>query len=103
MIEKGAPGMSYMGHIGPVLNLGKGDSLVSVVIPALRNIDALVIALANATINQTVLDGNPPGPPTRQLPLQRLGLAQARKRSSQRVIEDDIDPIDHVGVIVLPI
>lgn len=66
--------------------------------PTLRNHHFVTIHL----VHDAMLVGNSAGPETCQIVLQRLRLAQARKRVALNVTNQLIDFAQHLLVILLP-
>lgn len=72
-------------------------------IPALRHIQRLRIALAADAIDQSVFAADPAGPPARKVAAQRFGLAGALERVAAAFGDQGIQLCEHFGIVGLPV
>ena len=55
-------------------------------------------SLADDPVNQAMLEGDPPRPPSRKDTPQRFRLADARECSPLDVVDESVDPLRDLGV-----
>jgi hypothetical protein len=65
--------------------------------PALRDLQLLGRALARDAIDQTILDRDPPRPPSLEIAAQRFGLAGPAERLAQAFLDQAVQPVERVG------
>lgn len=71
-------------------------------IPTLRDLQGLRIAAARHAVHQSVLARDPSRPPACQVLPQRLRPAHAGERVSPAFLDQGIDPLQDLGVRLLP-
>jgi hypothetical protein len=71
-------------------------------IPALRDLKRLRIALARHPIYQPMLAVDPAGPPAGQIAAERFRLAGAAERIAHAFLDQRIDAFEALPVVALP-
>ena len=68
-------------------------------IPALRHLQRLLVALADDAIHQPVFLIDPPRPPARQIAAQRFGLAGALERVAAAFFDQGVEFFEQLFVM----
>lgn len=75
---------------------------ISIMIPARQYLKRLRVTRSTDPVYKAVLARDPARPPSRQIPSQRLGLARAGERVSPAFLDQNVDPLQDLGVRLLP-
>ena len=71
-------------------------------IPAGQNLQRLPLARPPHAIDQSMLAGEPPRPPTGQVALQGLGSAGPAKRIAATLLDQTVEPFQQLCILALP-